>query len=200
VTWKDTVQKAAVQAARFALPGIPEGAVRWREDPQRQQDARFPSIVLSTVSLVPDGGIEVYDESTDPAVVSRTFAQRWYWTIQVRVEGWRADSKTSVNPHTVTRNMRFGWRTLAVGRILDDGDDSQPWQSRFPVKLVFNPDQVREVTAPVGGHMLPQYLYEIELSYVEYGVDPESETTLLGATIEGELGGTGPGDLVTIDV
>ena len=182
------------------MPGLPEGAVRWREDPQKQLDAKHPNVVLSTVSLVPDGGIEVYDESTDPDEVTRTFAQRWFWTVQVRVEGWRADLTTTSNPRQFTNSMRFGWRTLAVGRILDDGPETKPWQTRFPCKLVYNPDQVREVTAPVSGHMLPQYLYEIELSYVEYSTDSERETTLLGATITGEMGGTAPGDLVTVDV
>jgi hypothetical protein len=120
--------------------------------------------------------------------------------VQFRIEGWKYDSDGNNNPERFARRMRFGWRTLAAQRELDDPPVSRPYQARHPVKMVFDPGDIRDVTSPIAGHNLPAYLYEIEFSYVEYDVDSEKDATLDGATITGEIGGTALEDLVTLDV
>lgn len=191
MTYKDTIRSAAVQAARHALPGIPEGLIRWQEEPQKQADPKHPNIILSTVSHVSNGTISIHQELANSGTqLTREFAQRWFWKVQVRVEGWKADSTTNTNPWRIVNRMRFGWRTLAVQAVLDDPD--------FPVKLVTDASEIRDVTVPVAGHRLPQYLYEVEFSYVEYDVDSDTDATLDGATIDGEL--TAPPELIPVEL
>ncbi len=188
MSFRDTVKRAALRAAKHALPELPEGLVRWQDEPQRQADARHPSVVLSTVSLVGNGNISVHESLTNNNTeLTREMAQRWFWVVQVKVEGWKLDAKSNINPTLFTNKMRFGWRTLAVQREMDDLPRNRPIEVRFPIKMVGEPSEIRDVTSAVAGHRLPQYMYEIEFSYVEYDVDSEKETTLLGADIEGEF-------------
>ena len=196
MTYQDTVKSAVISASQHALPGLPREAVRWRNEPQKQLDARFPNITISEVSHVPDGPVLlVYSEHTSGELV-RSFSQVWFWTIQIRVESWRDDSKTVTNPRSIVNRMRFGWKTLATQRILEDGDESKPF--RYPVKVVDQPGTITEISSPVHGHMLPQYIYEIELSYVQYDVDPERDGVIESAEIQGHLGGTAAEDAVTL--
>lgn len=197
MTYSDTVKDAVRSAAKHALPGLPDGAVRWRNEPQKQLDARFPNITISTVSHVPDGPVRTLhttDESSGE--LNREFSQTWYWTIQVKVESWRDDSKTVTNPLSVVRRMRFGWKTLATQRLLDHGPSGS--SVRFPVKLVTDPGDVREVSGPVNGHMLPQYIYEVELSYVSYDADPERDGVIEDVELGGTIGGSAPEDAVHV--
>ena len=202
MTYRETIRKAALAAARHAMPGLPDGLVRWQEDPAKQPDPKHPNIVLSTVSHVANGEVSMHQElENSGTVLTREFAQRWFWTVQIRVEGWKIDVATDNNPWRFVNRMRFGWRTLACQRAMDDYVSSnQPWQTRRRVQLVTDPGEIRDVTSPVAGHRLPQYLYELEFSYVDYDVDSEKDATLDEATITGEMGGTTPADLVTIEV
>lgn len=199
MTYADTIKKAALAAAKHALPQLPDGLVRWEEEPQKQADPRLPNIVLSTISHVSGGTIRLHQTVRPDGNLSREFSQQWFWTVQVKVESWRGDSKTSTNPWSIVRQMRFGWKTIACQRALDDDQDALPWQSRFPVKLVLDPGDVRKITAPVSGHMLPQYTYEVELSYVEYSADPETDGVIEHVELEGEIGGITAEDLVQIN-
>lgn len=198
MTYRDTVKAAVIAASKHTLTGLPAEAVRWRDEPQKQQDARFPNITISTVSHVPSGPVSMQYVAEPDGNLRREFSQVWYWTIQVKVESWRADSKTDSNPWHIVNRMRFGWKTLACQRALDDGPEDRPFQTRFPVKLVSDAGDVREVTSPVGGHMLPQYIYEVELSYVAYDVDPERDGVIEHVELHGHIGGTTDDDAVVI--
>lgn len=197
MNYADTVKRAVISTAKHALPGIPDGAVRWRNEPQKQLDARFPNITIATVSHVPDGPVRIlHSEDPETGELKREFSQAWFWTLQVKVESWRDDSKTVTNPASVVRRMRFGWKTLGTQRILDDGPSGS--QSRAPVKLVTDPGDVREISGPVNGHMLPQYIYEVELSYVSYDADPERDGVIEDVDLAGHIGGSTPDDAVHI--
>lgn len=191
MTYQDTVRAAVLSASKHALPGLPDGAVQWHDAPQKQLDARFPNITISTVSHVPDGQVRLHRSTHTPTgELLRDFSQLWYWTIQVKVESWRADSKTVNNPWSVVNRMRFGWNTLSTERTLAD--------QFFPVKMVADAGPVRQISAPVQGHMLPQYIYEIELSYVQYDADPEREGFIEHVELHGHIGGTTDDDSVVL--
>lgn len=202
MSFRDTVRSAALAAARHALPELPKELVRWQEDPQCQPSPKHPQVLLSTVSLVENGPISLETiKLPDNITLRREFAQRWFWRVQVRVEGWRLDARTDINPWRFVHRMRFGWRTLAVQTVLDDDVPAgRPYQARHPLKVVDDPTEIRDVSGPVGGHRLPQYLYELEFSYVDYDVDEQSDAVLEHATITGELDGHDPEHLVEIEI
>lgn len=184
------------------MPGLPKELVRWREDPQCQPGPNHPSVMLSTVSLVENGPISLeLIKLPDNISIRREFSQRWFWRVQVRIESWRNDAKTDVNPWRFAQRMRFGWRTLAVQTVLDDDTPSgQHYTARHPLKVVDDPTEIRDVSGPVSGHRLPQYLYELEFSYVDYDVDDQSDAVLDGADITGEFDGHDPEHLVEIEI
>jgi hypothetical protein len=171
------------------MPGLPKELVRWREDPQCQPGPNHPSIVLSTVSLVENGPISLeLIKLPDNISIRRELSQRWFWRVQVRVESWRNDISTDVNPWRFAQRMRFGWRTLAVQTVLDDDfPTGRHYTARHPLKVVDDPTEIRDVSAPVGGHRLPQYIYELEFSYVDYDVDEQTDAVLDGATVAGDI-------------
>jgi hypothetical protein len=199
VTYKDTVREAAYAAARHAMPELPKGLVRWEDEPNKQPDPKHPTVTLSTVSHTGHGNVSLNQlASPDGTKLSREFGQRWFWVVQVKVEGWRGDLKTDANPWRVINRMRFGWRTLACQRAMDDLPEDRPFTTRHPVKMVDDPGEIRDVTSSVAGHRLPQYIYEIEFSYVDYDVDAESDATLEHVELHGHIGGTTDGDAVVI--
>lgn len=198
MTYADTIKAAALVAARHAWSGLPDGLVRWQDEPQKQPDPKHPSIVLSTISHLSAGPVGLHQEVLTDGNLSRELSQLWYWTVQVKVESWRADVRTDLNPWQFAQRMRFGWKTLAAQRALDDLPAEKTWQTRHPVKLVLDPGDIRTITAPVSGHMLPQYIYEVELSYVEYDRDPETDGVIEHVDLEGNIGSESVEDLVQI--
>jgi len=189
VSFRDTVRNAALAAAKHALPELPKELVRWQDDPQCQPSPKHPQVILSTVSHVENGPVSLeLIKLPDNVSIRREFAQRWFWRVQVRVEGWRLDARADINPWRFVNRMRFGWRTLAVQSVLDDDTPAgRPYQVRHPLKVVDDPTEIRDVSGPIGGHRLPQYLYELEFSYVDYDVDEQNDAVLDGAILTGDI-------------
>ncbi len=184
---RDVVKAAALLAAKHAFPALPDGLVRWEDEPQCQGEGRHPQVTLSSVSHVPQGPMSIKRTPNEQGTLDQTMAQAWAWTVQVKCEGWKLDATDTTNPQLFTHKMRNGWYLQAVtAALLDLGSDEA---ERTPLAMVQEAGEIRTVNQTVGGHTLPVRVYELEFCYVERDADPTPVDVIESVVFGGDLGG-----------
>lgn len=184
-THRSVLKRAALLAARVAIPTLPAGAVRWEEEPQVQMEANLPSVTLSEVSSpleAPMGKmlVEREDGSLDECLVDRNL-----WTVQFKVEGWKIDVDGKNDVIRFAKKMRFAWMYKAIREALLDGET--PTEDRVPLKLVSEPEPIIRIPTEVEGHTLPVYVYEVRFRFHDYDFDPDPTSVIESIEISGML-------------
>lgn len=182
MTVRDVVKEAALLAARFALPRLPEGLVRWEDDPAVQPEANLPAVTLTEVSDTPEAPVSRLRELRNDGNLDEHLLQMYAMRVQVQVEAWHTPKGHVLE---FAKRMRLGWYTAAVRAVLEC--TAQPEALRTPVKMIYQAGPLMAARRPVHGHMLPVFIYEIPFRYCDTALDPESVGVIESAELSGTL-------------